>query len=75
MKKVSVSEFKGQLYVNIREYYMDKATGEEKPGAKGIALNAEHWKALKSVVRQIRWPNDGSMIFSVRKRLEDCYVC
>ena len=40
-KRASASEFKGQRYINIREYYVDKASGEEKPGKKGIALNAE----------------------------------
>ena len=29
-KKVSVQSFKGNLLVHIREYYVDKATGEEK---------------------------------------------
>jgi hypothetical protein len=29
-KKVSVSSFKGSTYINIREYYVDKATQEEK---------------------------------------------
>ncbi len=30
---VSVNEFRGRSYVNIREYYDDK--GVEKPGKKG----------------------------------------
>ncbi|KAI5832575.1 PC4-domain-containing protein [Schizophyllum commune Tattone D] len=46
-KRASASEFKGQRYINIREYYVDKASGEEKPGKKGIALNAEQWKVFK----------------------------
>ncbi|KAL1735497.1 transcriptional Coactivator p15-domain-containing protein [Schizophyllum commune] len=46
-KRASTSEFKGQRYINIREYYVDKASGEEKPGKKGIALNAEQWKVFK----------------------------
>ena len=29
-KKVTVQEFKGMQLVNIREFYIDKATGEEK---------------------------------------------
>eukprot|EP01036_Dinobryon_divergens_P044916 gene44916-59953_t len=47
-KKVSVSTFKGKKYINIREYYTDKASNEEKPGKKGIALTVEQWQALKS---------------------------
>lgn len=34
-KRVSVSEFKGKLLVDIREYYEDKADGSMKPGKKG----------------------------------------
>lgn len=49
-KKASVSVFKGKALVNIREYYVDKATGEEKPGSKGIALTKEQWEALLAVV-------------------------
>jgi hypothetical protein len=29
-KKVSVGKFKGMTLINIREYYEDRATGEEK---------------------------------------------
>lgn len=30
--------FKGNVLVNIREFYTDKNSGEERPGNKGIAL-------------------------------------
>jgi hypothetical protein len=30
MKKVTVSQYKGKLLVNIREFYEDRNTGEEK---------------------------------------------
>lgn len=52
-KKASVSMFKGKVLINIREYYEDKTTGEEKPGSKGIALTTEQWNALKEVVSDI----------------------
>ncbi len=45
-----VSKFKGKMLINIREFYDDKTTGEEKPGNKGIALSVEQWEALKSQV-------------------------
>ncbi len=32
---VSVSNFKGKMLVNIREYYEDKESGETRPGRKG----------------------------------------
>ena len=51
---MSVGEFKGMKLVNIREYYIDKATGEERPGAKGIALTVDQWNALKDSVRSAR---------------------
>ena len=51
MKKVCVSTFKGHTLVNIREYYVDKITGEEKPGSKGITLNKEQWDTLLELVQ------------------------
>lgn len=53
MKRASISEFKGQRFVDIREYYVDKSSGEGKPGKKGIALNAEQWKMLKQSISTI----------------------
>ena len=36
-----VREFKGQTYIDIREYYTDKKTMDMMPGKKGISLNCE----------------------------------
>lgn len=49
-KKVTIGEFQGKKLVNIREFYEDKATGEEKPGSKGIALNIDQWNNLVKMV-------------------------
>ncbi|KDQ21743.1 hypothetical protein BOTBODRAFT_26169 [Botryobasidium botryosum FD-172 SS1] len=49
-RRVTVREFKGKPLVDIREFYVDKGTGEEKPGNKGIALSIEQWELLKSSV-------------------------
>ena len=46
-KFVTVTEFRGKVYVGIREYY--EKDGELKPGKKGIALNLEQWNLLKDV--------------------------
>ena len=46
-KRVAISSFRGKYFVNIREYYEDKETGEEKPGKTGISLNEEQWKVLE----------------------------
>ena len=48
---ISVSEFRGKPYINIREYYDDK--GVEKPGKKGISLPSDQWDKLKSLMDQI----------------------
>jgi hypothetical protein len=42
-KILRVKDFKGKTYVDIREFYNDKATGEQKPGTKGVMLNMEQW--------------------------------
>jgi len=34
MRRATVSEFKGTTMVSIREYYVDKTTGQHKPGSK-----------------------------------------
>ena len=34
LRRVGTTEFKGQVFINIREYYEDKATGDHKPGKK-----------------------------------------
>ena len=41
---VDVSKFRGQYYVNIREYYKEENT--LKPSKKGIALKVEEWEKL-----------------------------
>ncbi len=50
-KRVTVHKFKGQLKVDIREYYEDH--GEMKPGKKGISLNLENWNKLKNFLEKI----------------------
>jgi len=46
MRQVSVKDFKGRVYVNIREYYQHES-GEMRPGKKGIALSVEQWNKFK----------------------------
>jgi hypothetical protein len=40
---VTVRTFGGKVLIDIREYYTDQASGEERPGKKGIALSPEQW--------------------------------
>lgn len=45
--KIEPSEFKGKIYVNIREWY--KPNPEEDkllPGKKGISLNMKEWNQI-----------------------------
>ncbi|KIJ61311.1 hypothetical protein HYDPIDRAFT_96877, partial [Hydnomerulius pinastri MD-312] len=44
-KRASVRSFKGQTFVDIREFY--GADGDEKPGKKGISLSLDQWETLK----------------------------
>lgn len=48
---VKVSEFKGKVYVNIREFY--NADGDLRPGKKGIMLTTEQWQRFKASVDEI----------------------
>ncbi|KAF2445957.1 PC4-domain-containing protein [Karstenula rhodostoma CBS 690.94] len=45
-RRVTVSDFKGQTLVSIREYYEDKESGQMKPGKKGISLPIDQYNAL-----------------------------
>ncbi|VDN13052.1 unnamed protein product [Dibothriocephalus latus] len=49
-KYVTVRNFKGRVFVDIREYYEDKSDGGLKPGKKGISLNVEQWDKLIEVM-------------------------
>lgn len=51
-KKVRISKFKGQVLIDIREYYQGP-NGEDLPGKKGISLNSEAWDALKELIPSI----------------------
>ena len=61
-KWVKVREFKGQTYIDIREYYVDKDTMETKPGKKGISLNCQQYQKLK-VKSEERNVQNGFLIF------------
>ncbi|KAJ8730889.1 hypothetical protein PYW08_002302 [Mythimna loreyi] len=50
-KLVKVREFKGKVYVDIREFY--EKNGELLPGKKGISMTPEQWKKLLSLGDEI----------------------
>lgn len=43
-RRVTVSTYRGGLYVDIREWYTDKKSGETRPGKKGISITPEQWE-------------------------------
>ncbi|KAJ7218036.1 transcriptional Coactivator p15-domain-containing protein [Mycena pura] len=45
-KRATVRSFKGTTYVDIREFYAEKGSGELKPGKKGISLAVDQWEEL-----------------------------
>ncbi|KAL2724823.1 activated RNA polymerase II transcriptional coactivator p15 [Vespula maculifrons] len=58
-RQVNVRDFKGKLFVDIREMYYDKA-GDLKPGKKGriivlysICLNMTQWRKFMSIVEEV----------------------
>lgn len=50
-KLLKVREFKGKVYVDIREFY--EKNGELLPGKKGISLTPEQWRKLLSVGEEV----------------------
>lgn len=51
-RQITVRDFKGKLYVDIREMYFDK-DGNLKPGKKGICLTVAQWRKLLSVMEDV----------------------
>lgn len=54
-RRVSVSNFKGKQYLNIREYYQDKSSGEMRPGKAGITLTKNEWNQLLALQPEIKF--------------------
>lgn len=52
-RRIEVSEFKGKLGVNIREYYLDRNVNEMKPGRAGIWLKPDEYLNLVKSIPEI----------------------
>ncbi|KAI8422361.1 hypothetical protein MSG28_006222 [Choristoneura fumiferana] len=50
-KLVKVREFKGKVYVDVREFY--EKNGEMLPGKKGISLTPEQWRKLLALADEV----------------------
>jgi len=46
VRKAAVREWKGHHSVDVREFYVDKSTGELKPSPKGLSLKPAEWAFL-----------------------------
>ncbi|EPB69000.1 transcriptional Coactivator p15 [Ancylostoma ceylanicum] len=53
MRYVNVRNFRGKALIDVREYYMDKASGELRPGKKGISLTREQYENFKAIMSEI----------------------
>jgi hypothetical protein len=51
-KFVSVRDFKGKTYVDLRTYYFDD-NKDLQPGNKGISLSPEQWKKLLTLIPDV----------------------
>uniref|UniRef100_A0A5S6QLY8 Transcriptional coactivator p15 (PC4) C-terminal domain-containing protein n=1 Tax=Trichuris muris TaxID=70415 RepID=A0A5S6QLY8_TRIMR len=49
---VSISEYKGRVLVDIREFY-STSDGELKPGRKGISLDVNQFRALVKCIPKL----------------------
>jgi hypothetical protein len=54
-RRVSLTSFKGSEYINIREFYEDKKSGEMNPGKKGITLKKDEWLKLLTLGKQFEF--------------------
>ena len=51
--RVSISEWKGNVNINIRRYWHNKESDEWMPTKKGIVLSKEEWDMLIDAKRDI----------------------
>merc|ERR1712150_115635 len=47
-RRITLRKWRGTTYVDVREFYEDRNSGEMKPGKKGISFNLDAWEELKS---------------------------
>ena len=53
-QRVTLTRPHTAVLVNIREYYVHKATGKQRPTKKGVTLNQEQWAALLGGAAQLQ---------------------
>lgn len=60
--KVEPSEFKGKIYVSIREWYTPEGSDKELPGKKGINLTIEEWDEMVEKLEEIKQEIDQARV-------------
>eukprot|EP00392_Amoebophrya_sp_AT5.2_P000569 g570.t1 len=61
-KRVTPGDYRGHKYIDIREWYKDKGSGEWKPGKKGITLSKSGWQKLITLFPTVDgWLDDGAI--------------
>ncbi|KAK6456616.1 transcriptional Coactivator p15-domain-containing protein [Scheffersomyces xylosifermentans] len=53
-KQVTIRKFNNVNLVDIREFYIDKDSGERRPGKKGISLTEDSWYKLLESTNKIQ---------------------
>jgi hypothetical protein len=52
--QIALQWFRGRQYVDVRQFFPDKLTGEMRPCQKGVALSVEHLDELMAGLMQAR---------------------
>ena len=52
VRKVTITNFKKQDYVQVREYY--EKDGTMAPGKNGLGLSVEQWAALQAAIPDLQ---------------------
>ena len=53
LRRVTVRKYRNSTLVDIREYYRDAESGEERPGKKGISLTVKQFRALQTALPEV----------------------
>ncbi|KTW28114.1 hypothetical protein T552_01975 [Pneumocystis carinii B80] len=52
-RRLSLSRWKGKILIDIREYYEETATGQMKPGKKGLSLTQKQFEYLTAILPEV----------------------
>ena len=52
--QIALQWFRGRQYVDVRQFFPDKITGEMRPCQKGVAMSVDHLDELLAGLSQIK---------------------